>query len=118
MSVNPFHYQLGDQALQKNPGSIPWPEEQYLWVPKANGIPKTKMSTHSKCLDAALEKVQWWQKGISQGQGGQVWGLEKLCDSEICQDPEAVHHIAKKLLRNAKRLFLITNHFFTVTNDE
>ncbi|KAJ1653581.1 hypothetical protein IWQ61_006317 [Dispira simplex] len=69
MSVNPFHYQLGDQALQKNLGSIPWPEEQYLWVPKANGISKTEMSTHSKCLDAALEKVQWQQKGISQGQG-------------------------------------------------
>ncbi|KAJ1645928.1 hypothetical protein IWQ61_010257, partial [Dispira simplex] len=79
MSVNPFCYQLGDQALQKNLGSIPQPEEQYLWVPKVNSIPKTKMSAHSKHSDAALEKVQWWQKGISQGQGGQVWGLV-LCE--------------------------------------
>ncbi|KAJ1648948.1 hypothetical protein IWQ61_009811 [Dispira simplex] len=38
MSVSPIHYQLGDQALQKNLGSIPQLEEQYLWVPKVNGI--------------------------------------------------------------------------------
>ncbi|KAJ1957381.1 hypothetical protein IWQ62_005102 [Dispira parvispora] len=118
MSVNPFNYQLGDQALQKNLGGIPRPEEQYLWVPKVDGIPKSEMSVHAKRLDAALEKVQRRQKGISQGQGGQVRGLEKLCDPEIYQDPEAVQQIAGKLLRNAKRMFLITNHFFAVTSDE
>ncbi|KAJ1969215.1 hypothetical protein IWQ62_000760 [Dispira parvispora] len=118
MSVNPFHYQLGDQALQKNIGNIPRPQEQYLWVPKANGIPKTEMSVHAKHLDEALEKVQWRQKRISQGQGSQVRELEKLCDPEICQDPEAVCCIARKLLRDAKRLFLITNHYFAVTSDE
>ncbi|KAJ1656287.1 hypothetical protein IWQ61_004112 [Dispira simplex] len=118
MAVNPFRYELGEQALQRNLGSIPRPKEQYLWVPKVNGIPKTEMSVHAKRLDAALEKVQWRQKGISQGQGGQIRGLEKLCDPEIYQDPAIVQQITGNLLRNAKKMFLITNHFFAVISDE
>ncbi|KAJ1652505.1 hypothetical protein IWQ61_007171 [Dispira simplex] len=118
MSANLFRYELGEQVLQRNLGSIPQPKEQYLWVPKVNGIPKTEMSVHAKRLDAALEKVQRRQKGINQGQGGQIRGLEKLCDPEIYQDPAAVQQIAGNLLRDAKKMFLITNHFFAVTSDE
>ncbi|KAJ1649358.1 hypothetical protein IWQ61_009533, partial [Dispira simplex] len=76
------------------------------------------MSVHAKRLDAALEKVQWCQKGISQGQGSQIRRLEKLCNPEIYQDPAAVQQITRDLLHNAKKMFLITNHFFVVTSDE
>ncbi|KAJ1642963.1 hypothetical protein IWQ61_010579 [Dispira simplex] len=76
------------------------------------------MSAHAKCLDAALEKVQQHQKGISQGQGSQICGLKKLCDPEIYQDPMAVQKITRNLLHNAKKMFLIMNHFFAVTSDD
>ncbi|KAJ1643439.1 hypothetical protein IWQ61_010529, partial [Dispira simplex] len=56
MSVNLFLYQLRDQALQKNLVSIPQPKEQYLWVPKVNGLLKLELSIHTKWLDMALEK--------------------------------------------------------------
>ncbi|KAJ1649087.1 hypothetical protein IWQ61_009714, partial [Dispira simplex] len=65
------------------------------------------MSDHAKRLDAVLEKVQWRQKGISQGQGGQIRRLEKLCDPEIYQDPAAVQQITGNLLHNAKKIELV-----------